>query len=734
MDKTSSKYWTLCIYLALALATLTAFWQVQNYDFVNYDDGHYVSKNQHVKAGLTRDSVRWAFTTGHVGNWHPLTWLSHMLDCQLFGTAPGRHHLTNLLLHLTNTLLLFAVLKRMTHGLWCSAFVAAAFALHPLHVESVAWIAERKDVLSGFFWILTMWAYVRYAERRSVSRYLLTLLAFALGLMAKPMLVTLPFILLLLDYWPLGRFQLNQAAKDIDQWNHKSVATQFQWRLFIRLVREKVPFFALTVASSVITFIVQQRGGAVQRIELFPLNIRLSNAVLSYVKYIGKMFWPSRLAMFYPHPIEAVSVWQAAAAALLLLAISIWVIRLVRRRRYLLVGWLWYMGTLVPVIGLVQVGEQAMADRYTYIPLTGLFIIIAWGVRDILTKWRYRKVTASALALVILLALSISTHLQQRHWRNSITLCEHALEVTENNYVAHFCMTESLQKQHRLDEAIYHNAEAIRIEPDFVEALNGMGLALLDAGRLDEAVTHFTRALEICPNLIAARINLGVAFVKKGNFNEAIKQYNEARRIRPDLADVYSHLGYALARQGKLTEAAEEYYEAIKRRPDNPGTHKELADILVRQGEIGEAIKHYTQALRIEPNFPEAHTNLGFLLARQGKLDEAIEHHTEALRIEPHFAQAQNNLGNALFLQGRFDEAITHFIEALRIKPDFAEAHNDLGVVLVRLGRLDEAAMHFAEALRIKPDFAKAKNNLDFVLPRLDKLDKPAQPQSEPVP
>ena len=707
MNKTSSKYSVLLIYLALALATIAVYWQVHSYEFVNYDDPQYVLKNQNVKAGLSCGSIIWAFTTGHAGNWHPLTWLSHMLDCHLFGLEPGWHHLTGLLLHLANTLLLFAVIKRMTHAIWQSAFVAAAFALHPLHVESVAWIAERKDVLSTLFWLLTMLAYLRYVERPGKSWYLLALLAFALGLMAKPMLVTLPFVLLLLDYWPLGRFQGRRHAATI-----------------YRLIGEKAPLFALAAVSSVITFFVQRSGGAVIRIEQIPAISRIANAFNSYIIYITKMLWPSRLAVFYPHPVETPPLFQPIAAALLLLVISILVIRSARNHRYLLTGWLWFIGTLVPVIGLVQVGDQALADRYTYIPLTGLFIIIAWALPDILAKWRYRKIILGASALIVLSALSVCTRLQVRHWRSSITLFEHALEVTEDNYEAHFCIAEPLRRQGKNDEAIAHNSEALRIKPDYIEAHNGLGIALIEAGRPDEAVTHFTRALQLNPDCIEAKANLGVAFACQGRLDQAVTHFKEVIRTNPGYADAYSNLGYALTQQGKLEEAAEQYKQALRTLPDNPVLHNELGVVLARQGKLDEAIKHYVESLRIKPDYAEAQNDLGNALLQQGKLGQAVTYFTEALRIEPDFAKAHHNLGNALFQQGKIDQAINHFIEALRISPDFAEAHNDLAVALANKGRLDEAIAHVREALRIKPDFVKAQANLSVMLARQKKLDR----------
>ncbi len=648
MDKTPNKYWSLCIYLALTLTTLAVFWQVHNYDFVNYDDPGYVSENPQVQAGLTCDSILWAFTTGHKSNWHPLTWFSHMLDCQLFGTNPDWHHLTNLLLHIANTLLLFGVLKRMTGALWASAFVAAAFGLHPLHIESVAWVAERKDVLSTLFWMLTIAAYLRYVRRPGKAKYLLTLSVFALGLMAKPMLVTLPFVLLLLDYWPLGRFQPEKAVKNVNRRKLKSVNTHSQQRFSCGLIREKVPFFLLSAVSSVATFLVQQSGGAVKRIEAIPIMVRIANASISYLKYIGKMIWPSRLAVFYPHPGDRLPMWLAAVAALLLLAISIWVIRLAPKRKYLPVGWLWYLGTLVPVIGLVQVGGQALANRYAYVPLIGLFIIIAWGLGDLLEKWRYQKTVLGASAIMVLLALAVCTHLQLHHWRNSETLFEHAIEVTNNNHVAH-C---------------------------------NLGAAIAKQGRLDEAISHYRQALHIKPRYAGAHYNLGTALQSQGKLDEAISHFHQALRVDPNYAEAHNNLGISLRAQGKLGEAASHYRQALRLKPDFAEAHNSLGNMLATQGNLDEAISHFRQALGTKPNFAEAHYNLGIALKSQGKLDEAISHFYQALQAKPDFPEAHDNLGTAFKLQGKLDEAVSHFRQALQARPNWIGPLNDMAQIL----------------------------------------------------
>ncbi len=682
MDEASNKYWTLGIYLALALSTFAVFWQLRNCEFVNYDDPDYVGENQHVQAGITRESIIWAFTTPHLTNWQPLTWLSHMLDCELFGLDPSWHHLTSLLFHIANALLLFWVLRNMTGALWPSAFVAALFALHPLHVESVAWIAERKDVLSTLFWLLTMGAYLRYVKHPGASWYLLALLAFALGLMAKPMLVTLPFVLLLLDYWPLERVQLGHTAKDANKRNHESANTCSRWRGFYQLVWEKAPFFVLSALSSIVTFFAERSGGAVVTIQSFPLIIRIANTFISYVKYIGKMIWPSRLAVFYPHPADKISTWQAMAAVLVLLAISIWVIRLSRSRKYLPVGWFWFIGTLVPVIGLVQIGAQAMADRYTYVPLIGLFIIIAWALPDLLAKWQYRKFALGASMLIILSALSICTCLQLRYWRNSVTLFERAINVTSGNYIMHNNLGVVFNSRNEIDKAVEHCAEAVRIKPDYAHGHNSLGAALFRKGKLDEAIEHFTEAI----------------------------------RIKPGLANAHSDLGGVLAMQGKLDEAITHFTEAVRIKPDYAPGHNNLGTALLQRGRVDEAITHFTRAVQLSPNYPNAHNNLGRALARQGKFDGAIAHFTHALRIKPDFTDAHNNLGAALIQQGKYDKAVMHLAEVVRLAPNSALAHLNLAQVLESEGRIDEAITHYREALRLKPGWVSLINNLAWLL------------------
>jgi tetratricopeptide (TPR) repeat protein len=516
----------LLICLGLVLATAAAFEPVRHNDFVSYDDAMYVTENPRVNKGLSLESIRWAFTTTHASNWHPLTWLSHMLDCELFGLNPLWHHLVNLLFHTANTLLLFWVLARLTGAVWESAFVAAAFALHPLHVESIAWVAERKDVLSALFWMLTIVAYIRYTQRPSVWRSSLVFLVFGLGLMAKPMLVTLPFVLLLLDYWPLRRFQKSTVR---------------------RLVCEKIPLFILTMVSSIVTYVAQETTGATEMVENLALTTRINNALVCYLGYITKMIYPSGLAVLYPHPGAGLPAWQPIVSIVALVVITAGIIYLAgRSRRYLTVGWLWYLGTLVPVIGLVQVGRQCMADRYTYLPSVGLFIIAAWGAAELSAKWRYRKVVLSTSALLVLGALLVCTRMQVRHWRNNFTLCERALAVTENNPVMHYSLGNAFRSAEKLDEAVTQYRQALRIEPNHARTHGNMANALLLQAKFKEATEHYRRAVQLDPNYVNARYNLGLVLSKQGNFTEAITHYRHVLALEPDNAAALNSIAWIL--------------------------------------------------------------------------------------------------------------------------------------------------------------------------------------------
>jgi len=548
-----SKRRNIFIGLFLVIITLVVYWQVGNHEFVNFDDNRYVTENRFVTSGLTLESIFWAFSfkDKEGSYWQPLTWLSHMLDCQLFGLRPGRHHLTNLFFHLVNTVLLFWVLNQCTGVYWRSAFVAVLFGLHPINVESVAWVAARKNVLSTFFWMLTLLAYVYYAKRPCLTRYMLTFLCFTAGLMAKPMLVTLPFVLLLLDFWPLNRLQLGQFGGD-DAVQTKQIVF-FGCRIppgFL-LVLEKVPFIVLSFVLIHIIYLSLESHGGVISPEAAPVALRIANALVSYIVYIGKMLWPLKLAVLYPYPGE-LPVVQTVGAGFLLMCVSAAVLGAVRRRPYLLVGWLWYLGTLVPVIGLVQVGLwPSMADRFAYVPLIGLYILIAWGLPEIFPRWRHTKIWLAASATVLLTILMVTTWQQIQFWKNSVTLFEHALKVTSNNSLAHFNLGAALSKKGRIDEAVGHYSEALRIQPYYLSAHYNLGAVRTRQGRVDEAIEHYLTVLHINPDYAAAHTNLAIALIGKGKIEGAIYHFQEALRIKPNDVNAKNNLKNALQDQQK---------------------------------------------------------------------------------------------------------------------------------------------------------------------------------------
>ncbi len=737
MKPQATRYWQSGL---LLLMVLGAFLPATRNGFINFDDNVYVTENSHVQQGLTWANLGWALTTRSAANWHPLTWVSHMVDWELFGPKPWGHHLTNILFHAANTLLLFLLLGRMTGSTWRSFFVAALFGVHPLRVESVAWVAERKDVLSAFFFMLTLWAYAAYARKAAAQRptpkapwsnaaglprvhesakdaqgaagaelaiqqqdsdirnnpshrYCLVLLFFALGLLSKPMLVTVPFVLLLLDYWPLQRWRSPGGAGTSAQ----------AWR---RLLTEKVPLLLLAAVVSVLTFVAQRHGGAVWSVDRLPLSDRLENALVAYVRYAIKLFWPTQLAVFYPHP-GSWPAWLVLLAALLLLAVSALVWLGCCREPYLPVGWFWFLGTLVPVIGVVQVGWQSLADRYTYIPCIGAFIMVVWGVDALAVKLagagvrssatstpgkparpgpipnqpapsRWPKLLLGLAGAAILLVSMALTRREIGYWKDSETLFRRALAVTRHNFVAHYDLGIALISQARLDEAMTQLQIAHQLRPKAANACNAMGEVLVRQGRLEEAMDQFHQAVALQPDSAVARNNLGVELSRKGALDQAIAEFQEALKARPDYAKARGNLGMALQAKGRLDEA----------------------------------IEQLRQAVTLGPQDPEARNNLGMALGRSGRLDEAIQQLEEAVRLEPTKPQAHHNLGLALTRRGRPVDAERQFEMALALKPDSPETHASLAAALVQLGRKQEAIRHLNLALRLRPDYPQAQQQL----------------------
>jgi protein O-mannosyl-transferase len=612
--------------LGLVIAILLAYGQLINADFIPYDDQSYVTENSIVQRGMTMSGIRWAFADIHTGYWHPLTWLSLMLDYDLYGLHAGGYHWTNVILHITTTLLLFLALTRLTGSLWRSGAVAALFALHPSHVESVAWIAERKDVLSACFWMLTMFGYAYYAERPGGYRYLLVLLPYGLGLLSKPMLVTLPFVLLLLDYWPLRRipaFGVNDARRG---------------PRFGRLLLEKVPLLILAAGSSAGTYLSARKAGALASLDALSLPERLANTLVSYTLYLGKLIWPADLAVFYPHP----GTWppgQIASSLLLILLLSILAVRWIYQFPYVLTGWLWFLGTLIPVIGIVQAGAQAMSDRYTYIPFIGLFIVAAWGLPDTLSRWRYRRIGISVISLLLLSLMSVGTWHQITYWQNGHSLFSHTLAATRDNYVGHSAMGAVFLKENRYEEAIQQYQRAVKIQPRYEPAWCGLGTALQKQGRDDEALSIFLHALTIDPGFAGAHYALGKAYTRSGRYDEAVFHFRTVLQFRPDEALIFSDLGTALTHAGKIEEALACYHEAVRLQPDHAGYHNNLGMALVQAERVEEAEEEFRSALRLEPGYANAHYRLSLLLRERGLTAEADRHHAEALRINPDYGE-----------------------------------------------------------------------------------------------
>lgn len=646
--------------LALAIAVTTVLFPVAQLPFISLDDADYVSDNPQVKAGLTWAGIRWAFTTTHACNWHPLTWLSHMADTTLFGPGPLGPHSTNLALHVANAVLLLLLLQRLTGSLWRSACVAALFALHPLRVESVAWVSERKDVLSAFFFLLTLYSYTHYVQRlqhRAVW-YAGTLALFALGLLSKPMLVTLPCVLLLLDVWPLGR-------------------TTF----FKPLLREKLPFFALSAAACFATYYAQHQGGAIRTFMSLPFFQRLENACVAYVQYLGQTFRPVDLAIYYPLPAH----WPVTTlffALALLIALTAGALRQASGKPFIAFGWFWFIGMLVPVIGLVQVGNQSMADRYTYLPSIGLFILLVWGTAELVSNYKIRRVCLSLGLSLAVVALGFFTRIQLSHWHDSETLFRHTLAVTHNNFVAHY----------------------------------NLGSALLHLGRANEAIEQFEKALAIHPRYAEAHVDFGNALLLQQRPHDAIFHYQEAIKLQPPLGNAHYNLGTTLLQLGRLDEAIESLTHAAALQPQSAMPALNLGNAFLQKNDLQNATTYYQKAIALQPDLADAHSNLGLVLMQTDRAADARTCLESALKLNPHHANAHFHLGNLLLQQNRPAEAASHFEQTLAALPNDTDALNALGVAHLQEGNFAAAIAHFEIALRNQPTNPRMQANLALAL------------------
>ena len=630
-------------FLACLILTAVVFWvfcRALSYDFLAYDDYVYVVDNPHIKDGLTKEAVKWAFTSTYANFWHPVTWFSYMLDVEIFGTASFGFHFTNIILHYFNCLLLFAVLCRMTRALWPCLAVGLLFGIHPLHVESVAWVSERKDVLSFFFMMLAVGAYAAYVKAPSWWRYGAVTLFFILGLMAKPMLVTLPFVFLLLDYWPLNRTKLNpcETTKVLD---------------FLSLVKEKAPLFVLAIGFSILAMVAQEKDSALASVGEFDFALRIKNALVSYFLYLKNTVFPSQLSIFYPYP-ETVSLWAAAGSAAFILIVCMGVLYFHRCCPWLVTGWFWYLGTLVPVIGMVQVGDFSMADRFTYIPLVGIFIMFAWTAQK---AWTGRPALRKWITIFFVIAVfgfGATAYRQAGYFKNSLTLFEHAVSVNPDNWLA----------------------------------LNNLGITYNEMGKPQEAIECFQKALLKKPVFVEALNNLAGTLVKTERMQEALAYYYKAIEVMPEFSGTYYNLAVALETSDRLKEAKENYEIALRINPKNAEALNNLGVLQDRSGRTDEGIKNIKKALEIKPGYAEANYNIGNLLLKQSMLDEAVYYYRMAIRIRPDYAEAYNNLGVALSYMDRQKEAEKFFEAALRIKPDYIDAQNNLKNTLLVTGNV----------------------------------------------
>ncbi len=723
----------------LVALCLVIYAQTANHPFTLFDDDVYVTANYTIQRGFTLDSVLWAFTTGHAANWHPLTWLSLMLDIELFGMKPGPFHITNLVLHTLNSILLFWLFVSMTKAIWPSAFVAALFAVHPLHVESVAWVAERKDVLSTLFWILTTGAYFHYSRKTSVERMTLVAGLYALGLMAKPMLVTLPFTLLLFDYWPLGRLRLPLRNRESAQQGEMA-----QLSLRSALI-EKAPLFLLAVGSCVVTFIVQREGGAVKGLTAYSLPERLMNVVTSYATYLGQMAWPARLSLMYPWPSGGIPWSSVAIAGGVLIGVTALVALTYRRLPFLAVGWLWYLGTLVPVIGLVQVGVQSHADRYTYVPLIGVFVMVAWGLAA-LCRWRPGLRWAIAgLGVVAVGGFTAQAHKQTALWANNQVLFEHSLAVAPSASL-HNNMAVSLLEESRFAEAYEHIEIALRLDPNSEIAKSTLAKYYLkrgmpekaepilkeveptytDKGKLDyayamlamakkqyeEAVTFYEKAFESNPKSSYTLADLSVALFAAGRVDEARRRADEAVARELQKGDMYAYLGARYGDAKLLDESVRWFQKYREIAPNNPAAYVNLAKSLIAAQRMSEARNVIDDALRLAPNNPEVHGLSGQLYLEARDFDAARKEYETALRLDPSYASAQHRIAQIYAALGMKQEALEALGKAALLNPRGVIVNNDYGFMLASVGRYEEAETAYRAAITADPAAVPPKYNL----------------------
>lgn len=714
----------LFVYLFIIGITFLVYGQVVNHEFLNFDDNLYVTDNDQVNKGISVEGITWAFSLHNKGYFHPLAYISHMIDCELFGMNAGMHHLMSLFIHIANALLLFFILRKMTDAFWKSAAVAVLFALHPVNVDSVAWLAERKNILSTFFWLLTMVAYFYYARTQRMSFYILAIFVYILGLLSKPMLITLPFVLLLMDYWPLNRIRID-ARPTGKGWKESVIDPLLEQKeLLKKLVSEKVPFFLLACVNAYVAMLSLERNPITEVSTKFvPMALRLENAPVSYFKYIYKMIWPSDLTFFYPYPIS-IPLWQVLLSLAGLIVITTVVFMALKKYPYLAVGWLWFIGTLVPVLGITQAGLwPAIGERWAYIPYIGLFVAIAWSLDDVISRLRYKRIIVAACMLILLGSFSYKTWLQAHYWKNNITLFTHGIDVDPNNYVSYSNLGSEYLSKKEYGKAIEYFQKTIKLLPAYPGAHFGLGVAYAEEGETDKAIEQYVLAVNYDPGHIAAYKNLRDLLFKQGKYAEAINFFTKVAHKKPDSCDVANILVEAMIKGAKTEDAIRFLTDFMKKNPKQKAfAYNNMGVVLKETGKTDEAIRYFSTALKLNSEYIPAHKNLMAVYESKGETQKVITELLQIIKLNPKDANSHYNLAVIYFKQGDKVSACRQFDEALKYDPKNKEYHYAYGVCLYNMERLDEAIAQFQEAVRLDKKFEKADKALAAAKSKRDNL------------
>lgn len=704
--KNSSRVKNLIVCAFISLSIILTYWHVQDFEFISFDDGTYVYQKDYVKNGFTKDGLIWAFSFEKRGTyWHPFTWISHMLDCHLWGLNAGMHHITSVFIHIINSILLFIIFRSATGIFWSSAGVALLFAIHPINVESVSWIAERKNLLSTFFCFLTIFSYIYYTRFPSARRYFLVLLVFIMGLMSKPMLVSLPFILLLMDYWPLERFDVASII------NNRSRQTEKQ--RFFKLFIEKLPFIFLALLSIFISIFSLQKGEMVVSTAMVPWDLRIANAIVSYVTYIIKFLLPINLTFFYPFPTEMLPISEIVLSLIALILISILILKQYKKRPYLSIGWLWYLIALAPVSGIIQGGLwPSIAERWAYFPFIGLYIIILSSLMDISNRIPFVKVGLIIIGPFIYATLIFLTFNQVNVWADSSTLYQHAIAVSDNNHIAHTNLGLEYDNQENDEKALYHLKKAVTVQPLFAHGHYNLATFLFKHEKYELAEKELQTAIRLNPYYDEAYNNLGNVYYKEGMMDEAAENFLKAIKLSPNNVEYQKNLLFVPINEKYQLSATRILQESLEKDPNSAATHYVLGYLLIESNDFDKAIYHLKKTISIDPDYYQAYNGLAIAYSQTGKIDYAIKNYRKTISIKPDFAEAHNNLGNLLLQQGNTNDAISHFLDALVSNPGTPDTYNNLGGAYLMQKEVFRAIENFRKALELDPTNKEAYGNL----------------------